>query len=82
MGFLFAHGPHRGLWWALAASAAAGALAFCCLRQRWASRSAAGLYVLGLLVITLGQFQRGYAPAKFFVWGGLCDWAGFQLYVR
>ena len=37
------------------------------------------LYALGLAALGLGEIQRGYAPAKFFVWGGVCEWAGFVL---
>jgi hypothetical protein len=41
--------------------------------------SLAGLYALSLIAIGLGQVQRGFAPGNFFLWGCLCDLAGFVL---
>lgn len=41
--------------------------------------SLAGLYVCGLTAVGLAQVQRGFSPGRFFVWGSVCDLAGFVL---
>jgi hypothetical protein len=49
---------------------------------RWdptAARSGAGLYFWGLIGVGLVQIQRGFAPSQYFLWGSVCDLAGFVL---
>jgi hypothetical protein len=49
---------------------------------RWdptATRSGAGLYYWGLIGVGLAQVQRGFAPSQYFLWGSVCDLAGFVL---
>lgn len=63
-------------WLALIAT---GAALVICLWDRAARFPLAGLYVGGLTAVGMGQIQRGLAPAQFFLWGGVCDLAGFVL---
>lgn len=63
-------------WSALAAAVAA---AIACRLRRGASCPATSLYGLGLIAVGMVWAQRGYAPGRYFVWGGLCDLAGFVL---
>ncbi len=39
----------------------------------------AGLYVLGLVAISMMDIARNFSPGKFFLWGSICEWAGFVL---
>lgn len=83
MEVLIAYHVPVGFWLCLgtllAASVTTGVVAV--RQRRQASIYFAGLllYALGLAALGLGELQRGYAPAKFFVWGGVCEWAGFVL---
>lgn len=43
-------------------------------RVRWPE-----LYGLGLAAVEMLGLQRGFAPGRYFVWGGLCDLAAFVL---
>jgi hypothetical protein len=63
-------------WIALAATVAAALL---CLRNPAVTCSVAPLYWLGLIAIGIAWVQRGYWPGRFFVWGALCDLAGWAL---
>lgn len=49
------------------------------LGDRTARFSLPGLYAWGLTALGFAQVQRGFAPARFFLWGGLCDLAGYLL---
>jgi hypothetical protein len=49
---------------------------------RWDStttRSGAGMYFWGLIGVGLVQIQRGFALSQYFLWGSVCDLAGFVL---
>jgi hypothetical protein len=37
------------------------------------------LYALAFVALSMGQIHRGCSPGKFFVWAGVCEWAGFVL---
>ena len=63
----------------LAASVTTGVVALRRRQQAFVYLSGLLLYALGLAALGLGEIQRGYSPAKFFVWGGVCEWAGFVL---
>lgn len=67
------HAEHWLAWIATGIALAA------CLWDRTASFSLAGLYLWGLIAVGFGQVQRGFAPAQFFLWGSVCDLAGFVL---
>lgn len=41
--------------------------------------SGAALYAVALIALGLAQLERGFAPARFFLWGAACDLAGFIL---
>jgi hypothetical protein len=49
------------------------------LWDRQARFSLAGLYACALIALGMAQLQRGFAPARFFLWGAVCDLAGFLL---
>lgn len=63
-------------WWTWLATFTAVVLG---LWDRAARFPLAGLYALGLIALGMGQIHRGFAPAAFFLWGGVCDLAGFVL---
>lgn len=63
--------------WSALLAASLAAMLF--LRDRAAAFSPTGLYVLGLTSLGMGEVQRGFAPAQFFLWGVACDLAGFVL---
>ncbi|NLF69540.1 MAG: hypothetical protein GX575_10865 [Candidatus Anammoximicrobium sp.] len=44
-----------------------------------AARLAPAAYILGLIALGLAEIQRGFAPARYFLWGAVCDLAGFVL---
>lgn len=39
----------------------------------------AGLYVLGLVAISMMDIARNFSPGRYFLWGSMCEWAGFVL---
>ena len=49
------------------------------LWDRTATFALTGLYVVGLNSLGMGEIQRGFAPARFFLWGVVCDLSGFVL---
>ena len=49
------------------------------LRDRAARFPLTGLYILGLTALGMAEIHRGFAPAQFFLWGVVCDLAGFVL---
>lgn len=67
---------HRLDWLALIATGIALVVG---LWDRTAKFSSAGLYAWGLIALGMGEIQRGFAPARFLVWGAVCDLAGFIL---
>lgn len=38
-----------------------------------------GLYVLGLVAISMMEIARNFSPGQYFLWGSMCEWAGFVL---
>ena len=67
---------HAEDWLALIAT---GMALVACWWDPTATRSGAGLYFWGLIAVGLGQIQRGFAPGQYFLWGSVCDLAGFVL---
>jgi hypothetical protein len=63
-------------WWACLAVSAALLLG---LWDRTSRFSLVGLYALAISVLGMGEIQRDFAPAAFFLWAGVCDLAGFVL---
>jgi len=63
-------------WSALLAASLAATFS---LWDRTATFALTGLYVVGLNSLGMGEIQRGFAPAQFFLWGVVCDLAGFVL---
>ena len=63
--------------WAALTATGVGLAASCW--DRTARFALSGLYAWGLLALGFAQVQRGFAPALFFLWGGVCDLAGFLL---
>lgn len=49
------------------------------LWDRQARFSLAGLYACAFIALGMAQLQRGFAPARLFLWGAVCDLAGFLL---
>ncbi len=49
------------------------------LRDRAARFRLTGVYILGLTALGMAEIHRGFAPARFFLWGVVCDLAGFVL---
>lgn len=49
------------------------------LWDRTATFALTEMYVVGLNSLGMGEIQRGFAPAQFFLWGVVCDLAGFVL---
>jgi hypothetical protein len=67
---------HAEDWLALPA---VGMALVACWWDPTATRPWAGLYFWGLIAVGLGQIQRGFAPSQYFLWGSVCDLAGFVL---
>jgi hypothetical protein len=67
---------HTEDWLALIAT---GMALVACRWDQTATRSGAGLYFWGLIAVGLGQIQRGFAPGQYFLWGSVCDLAGFVM---
>ncbi len=65
--------------WHATALATLAVAVVCGLWDPAAKRSLAALYALALIAVGLGQIHRGFAPGRFFLWGCLCDLAGFVL---
>jgi hypothetical protein len=63
--------------WAALTATGVGVAASCW--DRTARFALPGLYAWGLVALGFAQVQRGFAPALFFLWGGVCELAGFLL---
>jgi len=63
-------------WLALTATAVALTTG---LWDRTAKFSLAGLYAWALIALGMAQIQRGFVPARFLLWGAVCDLAGVIL---
>jgi hypothetical protein len=71
--------PRAPQWADWATLVAAVAAAEICLPECGTRSLAPALYVLGLTAIGMSQLAGDFAPGRFFLWVGVCEWSGFVL---